>query len=225
MAKIKMLLAEDEETLAMIIKESLETRNFDILLAKDGEIALQHFLNRKFDIIVLDIMMPKKDGISLAKDIRKVNKDIPIIFLTAKSQVQDVVEGFQVGANDFIKKPFSMEELIVRIEALLGRISITSRNIEKMIGTYQFDYVKQTLVNNKEQHNLTHREAELLKMLLNNVNDVVDRSLILNKIWGKDDFFNGRSLDVFITKLRKKLSNDTSVQIVNVRGFGYKLVC
>jgi len=219
-----MLLAEDEQTLAMIVQESLETRNFEISVAHNGVDAFNLFLNNTFDVLVLDIMMPEKDGLTLAKEIRKINKHIPIIFLTAKSQVQDVVEGFQSGANDYLKKPFSMEELIVRIEALLGRINTETKSDNKKIGNYVFDFIKQTLTYNEELHSLTHREAELLDMLLLNHNNIVERSLILTKIWGKDDFFNGRSMDVFITKLRKKLSQDDSIQIVNIRGQGYKLL-
>jgi len=224
MSKIKMLLAEDEQTLAMIVKESLETRNFEISVAHNGVEALDLFLNNMFDVLVLDIMMPEKDGLTLAKEIRKINKHIPIIFLTAKSQVQDVVEGFQSGANDYLKKPFSMEELIVRIQALVGRFHLIEEAKIQSIGKYTFDYTKQTLTIENDFFSLTYREAELLDILLNNHNQVVERSVILTKIWGKDDFFNGRSMDVFITKLRKKLSQDDSIQIVNIRSQGYKLI-
>src|SRR5690554_3802204 len=176
MSKIKMLLAEDEQTLAMIVKESLETRNFEISVAHNGVEALDLFLNNMFDVLVLDIMMPEKDGLTLAKEIRKINKHIPIIFLTAKSQVQDVVEGFQSGANDYLKKPFSMEELIVRIQALVGRINFVSESKTQMVGKYSFDYTKQTLENENKTFNLTHREAELLQILINNRNEIIERS-------------------------------------------------
>lgn len=219
-----MLLAEDEQTLAMIVKESLETRNFEISVAHNGVEALELFLHKTFDVLVLDIMMPEKDGLTLAKEIRKIDKHIPIIFLTAKSQVQDVVEGFQTGANDYLKKPFSMEELIVRIQALVGRFHLLEEAKIQSIGKYSFDFVKQTLTIETEVFNLTHREAELLDILLKNQNQLVERSVILTKIWGKDDFFNGRSMDVFITKLRKKLAKDASIQIVNIRGQGYKMI-
>lgn len=219
-----MLLAEDEQTLAMIVKESLETRNFEISVAYNGIEAFELFLKNNFDILVFDIMMPEKDGLTLAKEIRKINKQIPIIFLTAKSQVQDVVEGFQSGANDYLKKPFSMEELIVRIQALVGRNNLIQEAKKQSIGNYYFDYVKQILETNNQVFNLTHREAELLQILINNHHQIIERSVILTKIWGKDDFFNGRSMDVFITKLRKKLSQDDSIQILNIRGQGYKLV-
>jgi DNA-binding response OmpR family regulator len=223
--KIKILLAEDECSLALIIKESLETRNFDVVHCKNGEEAFDTFTKQKFELLVLDVMMPKKDGFSVAKDVRKLDKKIPIIFLTAKSQTQDVIEGFNAGGTDYLKKPFSMEELIVRIHSLLGRIH--SEKIEKKIpvGKYTFDFTKQTLHFSELIITLTHREAELLFLLLENKNEVLDRSVVLKKIWGSNDFFNGRSMDVFITKLRKKLNLDPNIQIINVRGQGYKLIC
>lgn len=224
MSKIKVLLAEDEETLAMIVKESLEMRNFEISITHNGIEALNKYLNDKFDVLVLDIMMPEKDGLTLAKEIRKTDKHIPIIFLTAKSQVQDVVEGFQSGANDYLKKPFSMEELIVRIQALTGKTHPSSEPEIQRVGKYFFNYTRQTLENESEVSSLTHRETELLQILINNRNEIVERSIILAKIWGKDDFFNGRSMDVFITKLRKKISKDKSIQIINIRGQGYKII-
>lgn len=223
--KIKLILAEDEPALALIIKESLETRNFEVLHCKDGEEAITTFTKHKVDLLVLDVMMPKKDGFSVAKDVRKLDKKIPIIFLTAKSQTQDVVEGFNSGGNDYLKKPFSMEELIVRIHALLGRINPEKTEEKATIGNYSFDCTKQTLHFNELIITLTHREAELLLLLIENKNEILDRSIVLKKIWGSDDFFNGRSMDVFITKLRKKLNLDPNIQIINVRGQGYKLIC
>ena len=223
--KIKLILAEDEPALALIIKESLETRNFEVLHCKDGEEALAAFTKSKVEILILDVMMPKKDGFSVAKDVRKIDKKIPIIFLTAKSQTQDVVEGFTSGGNDYLKKPFSMEELIVRIHALLGRINPDKAEEKIEIGNYTFDFTKQTLHLDELIINLTHREAELLSLLIENKNESLDRSIVLKKIWGTDDFFNGRSMDVFITKLRKKLNLDPNIQIINVRGQGYKLIC
>ena len=223
--KIKLILAEDEPALALIIKESLETRNFEVLHCKDGEEALAAFTKSKVEILILDVMMPKKDGFSVAKDVRKIDKKIPIIFLTAKSQTQDVVEGFTSGGNDYLKKPFSMEELIVRIHALLGRIHADKAEEKIEIGNYTFDFTKQTLHLDELIINLTHREAELLSLLIENKNEILDRSIVLKKIWGTDDFFNGRSMDVFITKLRKKLNLDPNIQIINVRGQGYKLIC
>jgi DNA-binding response OmpR family regulator len=225
MSKVKVLLAEDEASLGMIVKESLETRDFLVFLAEDGEQAVEIYKKEQPDILVLDVMMPKKDGFSVAEDIRKENKRIPIIFLTAKSQTSDVLEGFHKGGNDYLKKPFSMEELIVRIKALLDRTEIKS-NVEHItIGKYVFNLTKQTLEIDNNLEQLTHREAELLFYLFEKKNEILDRSFILNKLWGNDDFFNARSMDVFISKLRKKLKKDETIQILNVRGFGYKLIC
>jgi DNA-binding response OmpR family regulator len=226
MPKITILLAEDEPALGQIIKESLETRNFEVLLCENGEKALETYQSKNPELLVLDVMMPKKDGFTLAKEIRAIDDTIPIIFLTAKSQTQDVVEGFTIGGNDYLKKPFSMEELIVRINNLLHRTSVQKIAEILKIGDYTFNFPKQLLqFKDHEPKQLTHREAHLLFHLVKNKNKVLDRSLILNKLWGSDDFFNARSMDVFITKLRKKLSKDNSIQILNVRGFGYKLIC
>jgi DNA-binding response OmpR family regulator len=221
--KIKVLLAEDEPSLAMIIKESLETRNFEVDLYINGDEAFAAFQKLKYDILVLDVMMPKKDGFTLTKDVRKLDKKIPIIFLTAKSQTQDVVEGFTIGGNDYLKKPFSIEELIVRINALLDRNATPTIETKTAIGLYIFDATKQTLLFDKKTIALTHRESALLELLLINKDEILDRSTILNTIWGNDDFFNGRSMDVFITKLRKKLDQDQNIKILNIRGFGYKI--
>lgn len=223
---ISIILAEDEPSLGQIIKESLETRNFKVFLATNGEEALELYQKETVELLVLDVMMPKKDGFTLAKEIRAVNADIPIIFLTAKSQTNDVVEGFNVGGNDYLKKPFSMEELIVRIHNLLNRSNTSKKEQLSQIGAYNFDFQKQTLqFKNTEVSSLTHRESQLLFHLLKNKNQVLDRSFVLKELWGNDDFFNARSMDVFITKLRKKLHLDTTIQIVNVRGYGYKLIC
>jgi len=221
---IKILLAEDEPSLGQIIKESLETRNFNVSLVADGDIAYKVLKEQSFDVLVLDVMMPKKDGFTLTKEIRKENNEVPILFLTAKSQAKDVVEGFTIGGNDYLKKPFSMEELIVRIYNLLSRNN--SKSDSTLLGEFTFNLLKQYLqYKNEEKVTLTHREAHLLHHLLQNKNKVLDRSIVLKELWGDDDFFNARSMDVFITKLRKKLKKDGSIQIVNVRGFGYKLIC
>jgi DNA-binding response OmpR family regulator len=225
MSKIKVLLAEDEASLGMIVKESLETRDFTVFHAENGEEAFDMYLKENPDILVLDVMMPKKDGFTLAKEIRLENKKIPIIFLTAKSQTSDVLEGFNHGGNDYLKKPFSMEELIVRIKSLLNRIEIKTNVDAIKIGKYSFNVTKQTLENASEIDQLTHREAQLLFYLFEKKNEILDRSFILNKLWGNDDFFTARSMDVFISKLRKKLKKDENIQILNVRGFGYKLIC
>ena len=225
MPKTTILLAEDEPALGQIIKESLETRDFNVILCDNGEKAFEKYQSETPEILVLDVMMPKKDGFTLAKDIRAIDDTIPIIFLTAKSQTQDVVEGFTIGGNDYLKKPFSMEELIVRINNLLNRTEAQKTSEVLQIGGYTFDFPKQTLqFNAEEKSQLTHREAHLLFHLIKNKNQVLDRSIILNKLWGNDDFFSARSMDVFITKLRKKLSKDDTIQIINVRGFGYKLI-
>ena len=220
------LLAEDEPALGLIIKESLETRNFNVILCENGEKAYEAYKEAKPELLVLDVMMPKKDGFTLAKEIRMEDDTIPIIFLTAKSQTQDVVEGFTIGGNDYLKKPFSMEELIVRINNLLDRTKMQKTSEVLKMGDFIFDFPKQTLqYKNDDSIQLTHREAHLLFHLIKNKNEVLERSLILNKLWGNDDFFNARSMDVFISKLRKKIKLDKSIQIVNVRGFGYKLIC
>lgn len=222
----KILLAEDEPALGQIIKESLETRNFKVLLCENGDIALKTYQTENPELLVLDVMMPKKDGFTLAKEIREIDDSIPIIFLTAKSQTQDVVEGFTIGGNDYLKKPFSMEELIVRINNLLNRTKEQKYADIITIGDYTFNFPKQILqFKDEEAIQLTHRESHLLFHLVKNKNKVLDRSLILNKLWGSDDFFNARSMDVFITKLRKKLKEDSNIEILNVRGFGYKLIC
>lgn len=222
---ISIILAEDEPSLGQIVKESLEDRNFQVRLCTDGQQAFDAFLQKAPDVLVLDVMMPKKDGFTLAKEIRKQDTETPILFLTAKSQTKDVVEGFQLGGNDYLKKPFSMEELVVRIENLLKRVQKEQQGV-MTFGAFQFDIKKQQLqFKNEKPVSLTHRESELLFHLYQQRNDILDRSVILKKLWGDDDFFNARSMDVFITKLRKKLKKDPNIQIVNVRGYGYKLVC
>ncbi|MFT5862992.1 MAG: DNA-binding response OmpR family regulator [Flavobacteriales bacterium] len=225
MPKIKLILAEDEPALGQIVKESLETRDFEVTLCADGMQALKQYQKEPPALLILDVMMPKMDGFTLAKEIRSVNDTVPIIFLTAKSQTSDVVEGFSIGGNDYLKKPFSIEELIARINNLLHR-SLEQKKAETIaIGNYVFDFPKQVLRFRESEQNLTHRESHLLFHLCKNKNQVLDRSLILKKLWGDDDFFNGRSMDVFITKLRKKLKDDPNISIVNVRGYGYKLIC
>ncbi|MBO3699862.1 response regulator transcription factor [Roseivirga sp. E12] len=221
----KILLAEDELALGTIVKESLETRGFEVSYAMDGEEAKKLYQTDKPELLVLDVMMPKKDGFTLVKEIRKVDDRIPIIFLTAKSRTEDVVEGFGYGANDYLKKPFSMEELIVRIKALLDRKPGKSASEDVQIGQYTFNFSKQILSFDGNEIMLTHREAQLLHELYRHKNELTERTLILNTLWGNDDFFNARSMDVFITKLRKKLTLDPEIQIMNVRGYGYKLVC
>lgn len=219
------LLAEDEPALGQIVSESLEIRNFKVTHVLNGAIAYEKFREIKPDILVLDVMMPLLDGFSLAKKIREENDTIPIIFLTAKSQTEDVLEGFHIGGNDYLKKPFSMEELIVRINNLLQRQSVQNSEAMHTLGDYTFNFPQQKLSYKDEPEiTLTHREAHLLYNLILKKNTVLDRSFILKKLWGNDDFFTGRSMDVFITKLRKKLTQDSRIEIVNVRGYGYKLI-
>ena len=225
MAEHKILLAEDEMALGTIVKESLETKGFEVIFCGDGEEAKKQYEIHQPELMVLDVMMPKMDGFTLVQEIRKQDDRIPIIFLTAKSRTEDVVEGFGYGANDYLKKPFSMEELIVRIHSLLKRSTSASSTESVQIGTYEFNVAKQVLILNGVEQNLTHREAELLSTLYKYKNDLTERTLILKTLWGSDDFFNARSMDVFITKLRKKLAGDNNIQILNVRGYGYKLVC
>ena len=226
MSKINVLLAEDELALGMIIQESLESRDFKVRLCGDGQKAWESYLQQKPDVLVLDVMMPKKDGFSLAADIRKTDPYTPIIFLTSKSQTEDVVKGFGLGANDYVRKPFSMEELIVRIKSHLDKIRIRQSQSDWIVlGKYEFHPTRQLLKLGESEHPLTSRESQLLQILLENANDITDRTKILTQIWGSDDFFNARSMDVFITKLRKKLQDDPGIQILNVRGYGFKLVC
>lgn len=216
------LFAEDELSLAQIVTESLESRGFNVIHCADGQVAFENFLTQKPHLLLLDIMMPVKDGLTLAREIRKLDQQIPILFLTSKSQITDVIDGFGAGANDYLKKPFSLEELIVRIQSLL-RSEFTKNDILK-IGNYRFDVLKQILEFKNTSISLTFRESEILAFLVLNKNQIIDRNVILQKIWGNNDFFTGRSLDVFITKLRKKLADDPEIQIINLRGFGYKLI-
>lgn len=225
---IQVLLAEDEIALAKIIKDSLESRKeFSITLAKNGNEALQLYKQFKPDILVLDVMMPQMDGFTLTRLIRNIDMKTPILFLTARSSTEDVVNGFQLGGNDYLKKPFDMEELIVRIQALLNRpVSVSEKKQPDVyfIGQYTFHVPHQTLQIGDHTETLSHREAQILRMLCQKGNDVLHRTPVLLELWGDDTFFNARSMDVFITKLRKKLKADPTVQIVNLRGIGYKLI-
>ncbi len=225
--KTKILLAEDDENLGLLLKEYLVAKGFDTELYPDGEAAYKGFKRDYFDICILDIMMPKKDGFTLAKDIRTVNSDIPIIFLTAKNLKDDVIEGFKLGADDYITKPFSMEELIFRIEAILRRTSqdlLASGEPVFTLGKYTFDTLKQTLTDSEQTIKLTTKESELLKLLCLHANKVLERNYALKSIWIDDNYFNARSMDVYITKLRKHLKDEPSVEIINIHGKGYKLI-
>ena len=225
--KTKLLLAEDDENLGLLLKEYLVAKGFDADLYPDGEAAYKGFMKEHYDICILDIMMPKKDGFTLAKDIRIVNADIPIIFLTAKNMKDDVLEGFKLGADDYITKPFSMEELIMRIEAILRRTSQDGQSGSQQmfnLGKFTFDTRKQTLSDGTESVKLTTKESELLKLLCQNANKVLERNYALKSIWIDDNYFNARSMDVYITKLRKHLKEEPTVEIINVHGKGYKLI-
>lgn len=225
--KTKLLLAEDDENLGLLLKEYLVAKGFDADLYPDGEAAYKGFMREHYDICILDVMMPKKDGFTLAKDIRIVNADIPVLFLTAKNMKDDVLEGFKLGADDYITKPFSMEELIMRIEAILRRTSQEGQSNNQQVftlGKFTFDTRKQTLSEGEESVKLTTKESELLKLLCQNANKVLERNYALKSIWIDDNYFNARSMDVYITKLRKHLKDESSVEIINVHGKGYKLI-
>lgn len=222
------LLIEDEPALGMIVRDSLEVRGFRVLYAADGTEGLSLFQQERPDIVVADVMMPNMDGFTLAEHIRQTDTDVPIMFLTARSQTTDVVRGFELGGNDYLKKPFSLDELIVRINALLRRPVGPKQPPGTPnwlgIGRYQFDPPKQKLLLDGAEVLLSHREAELLRRLYEQRNQVLERNAVLLELWGDDSFFNGRSLDVFITRLRRHLRNDPQIQIVNIRGIGYKLI-
>jgi len=225
MEKTKVLLVEDETTLAMIIKDTLDGDEFEIILAADGEEGLAKYKEVKPDIVVSDIMMPDMDGFTMVNHIRKTDSSTPILFLSARSSANDVVEGFELGGNDYLKKPFGMAELIVRIKALLNKVN-TNRQTELIfhIGNYTFDSIKQTLMAYGEKQMLSNRESEILKRLCEYKDQVLPMKEVLLDLWGDDSFFNARSLHVFITKLRHKLSRDSSIKILNVRGIGYKMI-
>ncbi|MEH6305304.1 response regulator transcription factor [Olivibacter sp. CPCC 100613] len=227
MEAVKILVAEDEPFLGKIVKESLELKGFNVLLVQDGLKAYAAFRTWQPTVCVFDIMMPIKDGFSLIEDVRKIDEQMPIIFLTAKSLTNDVVKGFELGCNDYLKKPFSMEELIVRINALLSRSFIKKNNDEQHvfeIGDFIFNSKSQELNKPKGVVKLSFRESVLLKLLVENKNEVLNRKMALELVWGEDNFFNARSMDVFITKLRKYLKEDKRLEIVNIRGIGYKLI-
>ncbi|MBO9613518.1 MAG: response regulator transcription factor [Dyadobacter sp.] len=219
------LFIEDEPALGMIVKDSLVYRGFHVLYAANGTEGLEQYRQHRPDIVVADIMMPDMDGFTMAEQIRRDDPHTPIMFLTARSQTSDVVRGFELGGNDYLKKPFSLDELVARINALLRTgASRTNANGTLNIGRYIFDPAKQKLAVDDREVTLSHREAELLRRLYQQRNEVLGRSEVLTELWGDDSFFNGRSLDVFITKLRRHLREDPKIQIINIRGRGYKLV-
>ena len=227
MSATKIFYVEDELFLGKIVKESLESRGFEVIMESDGAKATAVFKKFEPDVCVLDVMLPNKDGFVIADEIRELNEEVPIIFLTAKIQTEDVVKGFSLGGNDYIRKPFSMEELIVRIQNALrnkieGPKKISSDNVT--MGKYNFHLNRQLLSDGKEDRKLSYRESELLKLLYENREKIIDRKDILNLLWGNDNFFNSRNLDVYITKLRSYLKEDPSLEIITIKGIGYRFV-
>jgi two-component system OmpR family response regulator len=228
MTKIRILLAEDDSNLGILLRNYLTAKNFETKLFINGILALEAFSAESFDICILDIMMPEMDGLTLAKEIRLIKPEAPIIFLTAKNQKEDIIEGFRTGADDYISKPFSMEELLYRIEAILRRTTSTFVNKKKEsypIGSYLFDPLKQVLSYRNQPVKLTTKESELLELLCRQGNDILERNFALKTIWIDDNYFNARSMDVYITRLRKYLRKDPDVKILNIHGRGYKLIC
>ncbi|MEO1049091.1 MAG: response regulator transcription factor [Bacteroidota bacterium] len=227
MSDKKLLIVEDDPNLGQILQEYLEIKGYKADLKTNGEEGIEAFSADRYDLCILDIMMPKKDGFSLAKEIRAVDTHIPIVFLTAKSMKEDTIEGFKIGADDYITKPFSMEELLLRLKAILKRSEGPIGNQEQHIfnfGQFIFNYDQQMLSINGSQQKLTSKESDLLRLLCMNINKALDRNTALKLIWGNDTYFNARSMDVYITKLRKYLKKDETIQILTLHGQGFKLV-
>jgi DNA-binding response OmpR family regulator len=228
MEKIKILLVEDDPNLGSLLKDYLDAKGYATTLTVNGKAGYDAFSKGKFNICILDVMMPLKDGYTLAKEIRAIDEDAPIVFLTAKSMKEDTIEGFNAGADDYVTKPFSMEELLLRLKAILRRTNndatLTSEQNIFTFGKCKFDYMHQSIDINGATQKLTTKEAELLKLLCLNINQVLDRNIALKAIWHDDSYFNSRSMDVYITKLRKYLKNDISIELLNVHGKGFKLL-
>jgi two-component system, OmpR family, response regulator len=224
----RLLLAEDDRNLGNILKNYLDAKGYATTLCVNGQEAVDFFLRKEFDICILDIMMPVKDGFTAAAEIRATNRKVPILFLTAKALQEDKLKGFEIGADDYITKPFSMEELLLRMQAILRRTDDTLKSTATdnlyAIGNYAFDYNRQTLIIRNKEQKLTSKEAGLLKLLCTHANDVLDRHTALKEIWNDDSYFNARSMDVYIVKLRKYLKDDPRVELLNVHGVGFKLV-
>ncbi len=223
----KILLAEDDNNLGLLLRNYLIAKKYEATLCINGREALESFQKDVFNICIIDIMLPEMDGLTLAKEIRKINDNIPIIFLTARNQKEDIIEGFRTGADDYITKPFSMEELLYRIEAILRRVTepvVHKKEEHYSIGEYSFDTLKQLLSFKDQTIKLTTKESELLELLCSHKNEILERNYALKAIWIDDNYFNARSMDVYITKLRKYLKKDSSVKILNVHGKGYKLL-
>lgn len=224
--KLNILLAEDDDNLGLLLNTFLKAKGFHVDLARNGSIAYQMFNEKSYDFLILDVMMPEMDGFSLAKEIRETDKDVPILFLTAKALKEDKLEGFAVGADDYLTKPFSMEELLARITAILKRTKSDEGKTAAVykVGRFSFDADKRVINIDGEDVKLTTKENHLLKLLSKNKNEVLDRQAALRAIWGDDNYFNGRSMDVYIAKLRKILKDDPSIEIMNVHGKGFKLI-
>lgn len=224
--KLRIFFCEDDENLGMLLREYLQAKGFTTDLYSDGEAGYKGFITNTYDLCVLDVMMPRKDGFTLAQEIRNMNPEIPIIFLTAKTMKEDILEGFKIGADDYITKPFSMEELLLRIEAILRRVK--GKKLKDVplyrVGKFVFDTQKQTLVIDGKVTKLTTKESELLNLLCAHANEILERNYALKTIWVDDNYFNARSMDVYITKLRKLLKDDPEIEIINAHGKGYKLI-
>jgi len=224
--KTKILLCEDDENLGMLLREYLQAKGYATDLMPDGDAGYKAFIKNKYDICVLDVMMPKKDGFALAQEIRQANAEVPILFLTAKTLKEDILEGFKIGADDYMTKPFSMEELLLRIEAILRRVKgkKSKEGVVYKMGKFTFDTQKQLLMLGDNVTKLTTKESELLSLLCAHANDILERNHALKTIWIDDNYFNARSMDVYITKLRKHLKADPSIEIINIHGKGYKII-
>ena len=233
MSNQKILLVEDDQNFGDVLRSYLEMHEYHVTLATDGEAGLTSFKQGKYDLCIFDVMMPKKDGFSLAKDVRELDKETPIIFLTAKTMKEDVLEGFKIGADDYISKPFNSEELLLRIQAILKRSGAKADPREEIkefnIGKYHFNFPLRILTFNDgsgetSNEKLSPKEAQLLRMFAMYMNDILPRSEALTKIWGEDNYFTARSMDVFVTKLRKYLKGDSNIEIVNIHGYGFQLL-
>ncbi|MFI5172089.1 MAG: response regulator transcription factor [Chitinophagales bacterium] len=226
--KAKILYVEDDVNLGFVTKDNLQKKGYDITLCQDGLTAAQTFTQQKFDLCILDVMLPKIDGFALAQKFRDKDKNVPILFLTAKSMLEDKLQGFKIGGDDYITKPFSIDELVLKVEVFLKRSKVYSDNVEVKnkykIAGYEFDFKELNLKNTDNSYTLTLREAELLRMLSLNRNQVVRRENILHQVWGEDNYYIGRSLDVFVSRLRKMFADEENVQIENVRGVGFKFI-
>ena len=224
--KLHILLCEDEESLGMLVREYLQAKGYDAELYLDGEAGYKAFVKGKYDMCLLDVMMPKMDGFTLARELRSINSEVPIMFLTAKNLKDDILEGFKLGADDYLTKPFSRDGLVYRMEAILRRVKARSRQMATryQLGRFTFDTQRQLLSIDDKSTKLTTKESELLTMLCTHMNDILERDLALKTIWIDDNYFNARSMDVYITKLRKHLKDDPNVEINNVHGKGYRLV-